>query len=922
MFLAFLALLFGGGAFWGFRTEEGRDFFGGLIASIGNWISNNIPGLQGAMGFLNPEQDPEGRERLHFVENGNVTLLRQGMQRFAGVPAEVAEAIAPDRPTFDRFLTALGPAAVADISRTPDTDTITRNIRPTTISRVMSDPVLAPRILQAATQMAGRSGQRPDPNSNAGRVLAAVQGSVNSLLLDREHEGLLRATLRENPNLLAQARPLLERMAGQQAAPFIEAATSSPQAFLGLAAAARDANLSMEQLLRPGGPEAAITPELLTGILSRREIAAPLLRAAETATAAGGSPNALTARLQDAAEKLLGDETRLRQVLSGNPDILSQIIPAAAASAARAGRPTGTSFDLPALLGNPALRGHLQREGQVEAVTAALSDAVTRHGANLRLSPDMVKFLTDHEAHHTRVLVTLAADPQGNRFLSEALPLLTPGQPLDTGRITALALNYPEQVSRLLRSIDLSALPADPAQRSSLIELRNFAMARTPDGRSNLDALTGALGALRRPDGTYPAEAGQAVQAMLALRGEGLPEADRIRHTTALTRAALGLLATTGGENALASLRQLNLSGLQGTEQTQALLGSLTSESIRLLHRAAPHLSGLDDTTLTQLIPSATAIGQGQLRLETLSALASQPAAMTALQGILGDISPDDVPAAHRETFTRAQAILGASAHTPAGTPARSNLQVIGTLLTDSVLRTPEGSALSEQLGTVLTAYQREGTRPTTEQTAMLTQSALQLARLPEASTLLTRLGQLDLTALHPGLRDLRVLNEHNLPLIQKALTSLNADEQRNLHSLLADAMAGKEVSFTGARGRSLLRNAEVQRLLTGMSTEGLSDTTVASIRAARETFCGGGGIRGFFGRALLGAPQQNNNCAAEPAPQHMSDAGNAPSPIPGLSSSISGGTHVGADTRVHAAATPRVAEAGPHQATAGPNVA
>jgi hypothetical protein len=1005
-FFRLLMLAFGGAAIWGATTEEGRSFFGDLLAGIGNWLSRQFPGLNGMMGFLNPSQDPEGVEREQFLRNGNMTLLQQGMQRYGEVPEEIVTAIAGDRATFNEFLTELGPETVRAVSRTPNAATVTAAITPDSIARVMGNPRLSPRILAAAERLTA-SGTAPAAGSAAAAMSDRIREQATRLLLDPQHRPALEEALRRNPQLLEQVRPLMRRAAGPEATPFMEALTQSPQTLSAFLDATRESGITPESLQAEGGIQNALTPRTLSAMLSRPAVAGPLLGAAAQAMqSTGGAASPLTLRVQQAASDLLiqpSQQENLRRIFAGNPTIISQLLPVAATAARQGGATAGAGMDLATILGNPViaeqlrspqqqqvlLRGlqeHAQtlqipptalamlQEGNgqnlttlstllanpalrdangqlnadaralltvipqlgAEATRPAATEQLTQIGLRLATHPQGERLISEIarlqlpntpemaparnalamlSPQNASLLATLGRDPQSMAFLQAATPLLTSlsSDAPNVGALAGVLTTYPAQTAQLLQGLDVHSLPAN--QREGFTALRDFALAPSSDNRTNLVVLTEAVGALRRPDGTLPDEAQQAVRAAMALRKPDLSSEERERHTTALTRAGLGLITQPGGTRAIEALRMLSLGSAAPAAATSAL-AALTPENVALAQRVAPHLLAADDATLGAAMTTLTQFSRGELRIDSLLETVRQPGMVATLGRVMtnlpADVLPGIVSDGNRATYATAREVLLAPATTPAGTPAQTNLQVLGAILNEPALQTPAGQTFATHLRAALGDYvdapaDQRALRP--ESTAALVQSTLALAQQPNAGPLLERIGQLNLQgALGDNARALQFLSPQNIPLLQRALAGLDEGQRASLTTLATSYLTRGELEITDLRALTLVQNPDVQRLIQGMQTTGLPERAASAVTAWREQLCAPApaptgnwltDLRNSFTHSALRATDASVCTPGESAAPLISGA---PTSQP---TTVSGGVDVREGTRVAAAPTP-----------------
>ena len=1005
-FFRFLMLAFGGAAIWGATTEQGRGFFGDLLAGIGNWLSRQFPGLQGMMGFLNPSQDPEGIEREQFLRNGNITLLQQGMQRYGEVPSEIVTAIAGDRATFNEFLTELGPETVRAVSRTPNAATVAAAITPDSIARVMGNPRLSPRILGAAERLTA-SGTAPAAGSAAAAMSERIREQATRLLLDPQHRPALEEALRRNPQLLEQTRPLLRRAAGPEATPFMEALTQSPATLSAFLDAARESGITTQSLTAQDGIQNALTPRTLSAMLSRPAVAGPLLGAAAQAMQSGsGSASPLTQRVQQAATDLItqpSQQENLRRIFAGNPNIISQLLPVATIAARQGGPATGAGIDLAAVLGNPVIAEQLRSPQQQQALLSglqqhaqalqipptamavlsegngqnlttlstllanpALRDAngqlnndaralltvlpqlgdeakraeatqqLTQIGLRLAAHPEGERLMADIRRlqlpntpemapardalamlspQNATLLATLGRDPQSAAFLQAATPLLS-SLSADAPNVNALAsllTTYPTQTTQVLQGLDVNSLPAN--QREGFTALRDFALAPSSDNRPNLAVITEAVTALRRPDGTLPDEAQQAVRAAMALRKPDLSPEERERHTTALTRAGLGLITQPGGVQAIEALRKISL-GSAAPAAATAGLAALTPENIALAQRVAPHLRAADDATLSTALTTLNQFSRGELRFDSLLEAVRQPGMVATFGRVMTDLPPEALPASisaeTRATYATARTALLAPATTASGTPALSNLQVLGAILNEPALQTPEGQAFATHLRSAIGDYMsapgnQRALRP--ESTSALVQATLTLAQQPSAGPLLERIGQLNLhSALGDNARALQFLSPHNIPLVQRALAGVDAAQRASLTTLMTSYLTKGELEISDLRALTLVQNPDVQRLIRGMQTTGLPEAATTAVTTWREQLCAPApaptgnfwtDLRNSFSHSALRATDASVCAPGETATPLMSGV---PS---GQPTTVSGGEDVGQGARLAAAPTP-----------------
>jgi hypothetical protein len=815
-FFRILMLAFGGAAIWGAATEEGRGFFGNLFINLGNWLSRTFPGLSGMMGFLAPGQDPDGTQRETFLRNGNMTLLQRGMQQ-QEVPAEIITAVAENREIFDEFLTTMGPDAVRAISRTPNISTLAEQITPQSLARVMGNPRLAPRILNAATQL-GAGGTAPAPGSAAAVISGRVRDQALQLLLNPQHAEALRGALQSNPQLLAQTRPLMRAMAGPGATPFIDALTASPESFLIFADVLRRAGITPEQLLAENGLQSAMTPQILTEM-------------------------GLRLAAHPEGERLLRDLSRISL-----PDT-EEMAPARAA---------------------------------------------------LRLmTPQNISLIT-----------SMARDPQAAGLMQMVLPLmgsLRQGAP-DMQALSHLLSTYAPQTERLLREFDPSAL--EPEARESFNRLRSFALTPTQNGRTNLAVMSEALGALRRPDGTLPAAAQEAMQALIAMQQTGISDAERQRHSADLVRASARLISEPGGERALNVLKQLSLSGLP--ESASRAMSFLTEENMALFRQIAPHLANADDATLGRIMQVSQSIASGTLNANELLVLLRDPNMVTTMGRIMQSLPAEALPATisaqARDGYARARAILLAPARNAEGQPAGTNLERLSTIMRDPVMNTPQGQTLVQNMLDAVVPAEGD-TRSPAQRQAALVSSAIAVAALPESATLLQTIGQLNLEGvLGENARALQVLSNHNIPLLQRALASVTP-EQRATMVALTESWLSNNAGGAAQEGTNifsllpLIQNADMQRLVAQMETDHLPQSARDTIATLRERLCSTQpqrGVNGFFSSILRGgsATPPPGVCLPDTQAPHVAQRSSGPS-------TISGGMHVPNDVGVVAPPTP-----------------
>ncbi len=473
-----LLFLFGAlfGGFWfATQTDAGR----GLLGNLGEFFS----GFRGYLGFLFPSLDADGQGRESVIRNGNMGLIRQGLSRFGGVPDEMVQAIAGGetneaaRATFNEFLNELGPDAVSAIARDTSAVTLRSQVTPERLSRVLGNPTLAPRILDAAGRLASRGGAVRE-----GSLEAHIQTTALDLLFKPENAPHLDAAFRRNPQLIAQAGQLVRQAAGAENASLVAALTATPDVTRSLLAAARESGIDGRALLNPNQREAAITSQALTAILSRPELAQPILAHA-AAQPAGASVSPLARRVQAAAIELLtpAQQPNLRRILAGNPGLLLQIIPLAAGAAPAAGASNNTEV-LARALTNPVILNHLQQPQHQQALLTQLRE----RGTTLNLSPETVDFLgapAQGGGTNLQVLVGTLTHPslrgENGQLRSEAQALLASLTGGPEGRTPAALSNH---VLNLVRV---------PGSEGVIAELRN--LGPLPGGMGSASTALAAL---------------------------------------------------------------------------------------------------------------------------------------------------------------------------------------------------------------------------------------------------------------------------------------------------------------------------------------------------------------------------------------------------------------------------------------------
>ncbi|MBY0355320.1 MAG: hypothetical protein K2Q12_06265 [Rickettsiales bacterium] len=589
MFLAILGLLFGGGI-WGFGTEQGRSFFGGLFENIGNWLGQTFPGLRGLMGFISPSNDPEGAQREDFVRNGSMGLIRQGLQRFAGVPEEIVQAIAPDRETFNQFLEALGPDAVRSISRNQNIDTIEAAITPASISRVLGNPQLAPRVLDAAARLASRSGGTT--SEEARRLQARITQSATQLLTDPAQQNNLREMLNRNPALFGQIIPLV--VASRQAGGTTVAASS---------------DIDLPRLLT--------NPVILEQLRSPTQQAA-LLQQLTTHGATLGIPAEAISFLRTPAQG--GQGTNLSVVLTAlsNPalrDASGELRPEARAlfTSLTTGRPTAATL-------TPQLMELVRMNGS-ESVIASLRQLSLP--ASMQGAAPALAMLTPQNVSAVREALN-GMDDHGRQRLGQMITSLASGGQPDITAITTLAADNKAVALRLLAQLDLSTLPPEMRTRVASAQQLSAAWDAQPSratGRSNLDVM---LAVAREP--YVSSEAGRGLITQLTT-------GDTAARTTAL-------LTALQDPTAAPVLRQLGqLDGAAAFGASGGYVGLLTDNNITRIRETLAGLNEADRTRLTGLLGGLVA-EEPSLDVAATLTLLRNP----SIRGLLTQLETDRLP--------------------------------------------------------------------------------------------------------------------------------------------------------------------------------------------------------------------------------------------------------------------------------------
>lgn len=623
MFLAFLGLLFGGGAFWGFGTENGRDFLTGLF-----------PALRGIFAFLNPDRDPDGSQREELLRSEGLMgrLARGAIRQFA--PAEAAPLVAAVTETpavFNEFLDALkeGGVPLGDLARrNVSQEAILAAITPATLTGVLRRPDLAGRVLGAAQQMMSGTGA---PSENAQLIQRRVTQAATQLLTDPAQEANLRRIFNENPRIMEQLLPLVTAPGRSGAAPggmpTLAAILGNPVIIEQLRNPEQQARLS--SMLTQHGAALGITPETLAFLQAR--------------SADGSRTNlqVVMSALSDPA--LRGTNGQMRPEVSALLTTLTS------------GTPSAATLTQP-------LMALVQMPGSERVISQLRNLALPESMAAARPA---LALLTDANVGHLRTALSGMNEPSRAR-LGELVTSLTGSGPTsgimsNLGAMTTLIAENKPAMLQLLSNLDVSALPE--AQRAQLASARQ--LATLLDGQPSREAGSTNLDiALRMAADPY-LQTPQAQALLTSVTSGTTAPAD-------LVHQAMTLIQDPQAEGLLTRVGQLQLSDAAVFGSAGAVTGLLTPNNIRLMRETLTALGPEQRTQLTGLIEGLTA-AEPNLNIGSALSLMRNP----QVRRLVEQLEIDRLPPEMSATFTRVRGMtsirlpswLGGGAATAQPTP-------------------------------------------------------------------------------------------------------------------------------------------------------------------------------------------------------------------------------------------------------------